>query len=83
MFFSKPYPGTWISRFLITKPNERGGILEPIINAFDPTARSLPNPPDKEDIAYLFKKLSRYTPPKAQKPGVENDSLLFDLTLTN
>lgn len=58
------------------------GSLEPIITAFDPAARSLPNPPGPEDIAYLCKKLSRYTPPGGQKPHVEKRlDMLFDLVL--
>ena len=58
------------------------GRLESIISAFDPTARSLPNPPDKEDIGYLFKKLSRYAPSEIQKPDSEKRlEILFDLIL--
>lgn len=58
------------------------GSLEPVINAFDPTARSLPNPPGKQDITYLCKKLSRYTPSSGGKPDSENRlNKLFDLVL--
>jgi hypothetical protein len=56
--------------------------LEPLISAFDPTARSLPNPPGKEDIIYLLKKLSRYMPSEARKPDSEKRlNILFDLIL--
>jgi hypothetical protein len=58
------------------------GSLEPILAAFDPTARSLPNPPDKEDILYLYKKLNHYIP-ETEKPGEEHRlELLFDLILS-
>lgn len=57
------------------------GSLEPILAAFDPTARSLPNPPDKEDILYLYKKLIRYIP-ESRKPDEEHRlEALFDLIL--
>ena len=57
------------------------GSLEPILATFDPTARSLPNPPDKEDILYLFKKLIRYIP-EPKKPNEEQRlEALFDLIL--
>jgi len=57
------------------------GNLEPILTAFDPTARSLPNPPGRDDILYLRKKLSHYIP-HATKPDEEKRlDLLFDLIL--
>ena len=57
------------------------GSLEPIISAFDPTARSLPNPPGKEDVLYLYRKLNRYIP-AAKKPDNEKRlEILFDLIL--
>jgi hypothetical protein len=57
------------------------GSLEPILKAFDPTARSLPNPPDKEDILYLYRKLNRYVP-DGEKPNEElRLELLFDLVI--
>lgn len=57
------------------------GSLEPILKAFDPTARSLPNPPDEEDILYLYRKLNRYDPDE-EKPNEERRlELLFDLVL--
>lgn len=55
--------------------------LEPILTAFDPTARSLPNPPDREDILYLYRKLSRLIP-EGEKPDEEHRlEILFDLVL--
>lgn len=55
--------------------------LEPLLAAFDPTARSLPNPPDKEDILYLYKKLIRHIP-EPEKPDEEHRlESLFDLIL--
>lgn len=60
---------------------KEAGSLEPIITAFDPTARSLPNPPSRDDIHYLYRKLSRYTP-DIEKPDDENRiEVLFDLIL--
>lgn len=57
------------------------GSLEPIVAAFDPTARSLPNPPEKEDIQYLYKNLIRYIP-EPEKPDEEHRiEVLFDLIL--
>ncbi|MBS4062075.1 MAG: hypothetical protein KG029_16885 [Bacteroidetes bacterium] len=57
------------------------GSLEPILSAFDPTARSLPNPPDKEDILYLYKKLNHHNP-EPEKPDEEHRlEALFDLIL--
>lgn len=57
------------------------GSLEPLLAAFDPTARSLPNPPDKEDILHLYKKLNRYQP-ELEKPDNEHRlEALFDLIL--
>lgn len=57
------------------------GSLEPILAAFDPTARSLPNPPDKADILYLYKKLISHNP-EAGKPDEDHRlESLFDLIL--
>jgi hypothetical protein len=55
------------------------GSLEPILAAFDPTARSLPNPPDEEDILYLCKKLTHYIPEPEKPPEAYRLELLFDL----
>jgi hypothetical protein len=56
--------------------------LEPILAAFDPTARSLPNPPGMEDIKYLYKKLNHSPPPTGRKPKIEKRfNILFDLIL--
>ncbi|MBI3167647.1 MAG: hypothetical protein HYZ22_04165 [Chloroflexi bacterium] len=57
------------------------GSLEPILAAFDPTARSLPNPPDKEDILYLYKKLTRYIPEPGKPDEEHRLEALFDLIL--
>lgn len=60
---------------------KESGSPEPFIDAFDPTARSLPNPPDKQDILYLYKKLTNYSP-KAEKPDDEKRlDIFFDLIL--
>lgn len=57
------------------------GSLEPVLAAFDPTARSLPNPPDKEDIQYLYKKLIHHIP-ELEKPEEEiRLEALFDLII--
>lgn len=75
---------TWDLDFSITfyleqMKNTRS--LEPILAAFDPTARSLPNSPDKEDILYLYKKLIRNIP-EPEKPDEEHRlEALFDLIL--
>ncbi|MDL1944332.1 hypothetical protein FBQ99_18515 [Chloroflexi bacterium CFX2] len=55
--------------------------LDPIITALDPTARSLPNPPDREDILYLYKKLSHYSSDKEKPDAEKRLDLLFDLIL--
>lgn len=57
------------------------GSLEPLITAFDPTARSLPNPPGKEDIIYLNKKLNRYSSAPEKPDDEKRLELLFDLIL--
>ena len=57
------------------------GSLEPLINAFDPTARSLPNPPGKDDILYLYKKLIRYVPSKEKPNDNKRLEILFDLVI--
>lgn len=57
------------------------GSLEPILAAFDPTACSLPNPPDKEDILYLYKKLIRYIPESRKPDEGHRLEALFDLIL--
>jgi hypothetical protein len=60
---------------------KEAGTLKPIITAFDPTACSLPNPPGREDIAYLCKKLIQY-PSDTEKPDDEKRlDILFDLIL--
>jgi hypothetical protein len=57
------------------------GSLEPLITEFDPTARSLPNPPGREDIEYLCEKLDRYSP-GTQTPNDEKRlEILFELIL--
>jgi hypothetical protein len=57
------------------------GDLEPLITGFDPTARSLPNPPGRGDVEYLCEKLAHYSTPK-QKPNDEKRlEILFDLVL--
>lgn len=57
------------------------GSLEPVINSFDPTARSLPNPPGRDDIRYLCVKLDKYYP-DIDKPGLEaRINIMFDLIL--
>lgn len=60
---------------------KKAGSLEPFISAFDPSARSLPNPPGKEDILYLHKKLGRYAPEKHGPVDETRLDLLFDLIL--
>lgn len=57
------------------------GSLEPILAAFDPTARSLPNPPDKEDILYLYKKLISHIPESGKPDEDYRLEALFDLIL--
>lgn len=57
------------------------GSLEPVITAFDPTARSLPNPPGREDILYLYKKLIRYVPDTGKPDDEKRLEILFDLIL--
>lgn len=57
------------------------GSLEPLITAFDATARSLPNPPGKEDIIYLNKKLNRYSSTPEKPDDEKRLELLFDLIL--
>lgn len=60
---------------------KEAGNLDPIIDAFDPTARSLPNPPGPEDILFFYKRLIDYSP-DAQKPDDEERlERLFDLVL--
>jgi hypothetical protein len=75
---------TWDLDFSIAfylEQMKTAGSLEPILAAFDPTARSLPNPPDKEDILYLYKKLNRYIH-ETEKPDEEHRlETLFDLIL--
>jgi hypothetical protein len=66
--------------YYLNQINVAGG-LEPILEAFDPTARSLPNPPDKKDISYLFRKLNKYHSTN-RKPDAEiRLDKLFDLLL--
>jgi hypothetical protein len=57
------------------------GSLEPILAAFDPTARSLPNPPDKEDILYLYRKLNSHIPEREKPDEQHRLETLFDLIL--
>lgn len=57
------------------------GSLEPLITAFDPTARSLPNPPGKEDIIYLHNKLSKYSFTNEKPNDEKRLELLIDLII--
>lgn len=63
------------------KEMNSAGSLEPLVTEFDPTARSLPNPPSRGDVEYLCEKLGNYSP-STQKPNDEKRlEILFDLVL--
>lgn len=57
------------------------GNLEPLITEFDPTARSLPNPPGKEDVEYLYEKLSRFSPGTPKPNDEKRLDIIFELIL--
>jgi hypothetical protein len=58
---------------------EDAGSIEPFLAAFDPTAGSLPNPPGREDINYLSKKLSQYAADVEKPEDEKRLDCLFEL----